>query len=248
MSAHPAGPKSGQLASTDARLCTPFEAQQAAVWPHTATWTDDGLSIGGISAAELVAQFGSPLFVIDEDDVRRRARAYVSAFGAGKVFYAAKAFLSGHIALWMLQEGLGIDVCTLGELHVARAADVPGELLLMHGNNKSMEELQAAVSEQVGYVVVDSIEEIERLTTIATEFLTPVNVFVRVTVGVEAHTHEFIATAHEDQKFGFSLATGAARAAALAVDAVPGLRFAGLHSHIGSQIFDQQGLRADVAM
>ncbi|NBO45470.1 MAG: diaminopimelate decarboxylase [Actinobacteria bacterium] len=241
MSTHPAGPRSASISAPAVTVASADEAQRADVWPETARWELDGLHIGGVSAEDLAESFGTPLFVMDEQTVRHRARDYKRAYAGHRVFYAAKAFLSIDLARWMMQEGIGIDVCTLGELHVALAAGVPGEMLLMHGNNKSLEELEAAVDARVGYIVVDSFEEIQRLTNIAIQRLTPVNVLVRVTVGVEAHTHEFIATAHEDQKFGFSLATGAAKAAAMLVDEVPGLRFAGLHSHIGSQIFDEQG-------
>lgn len=247
MSAHPAGPRSGNAPSPQNAIALAEEAQCADVWPETATWELDGLHIAGVSSRTLAERFGTPLYVMDEETVRRRARAYMRAYDGHQVFYAAKAFLSVDVARWMMSEGLGIDVCTLGELEVALAAGVPGESLLMHGNNKSVEELEAAVAARVGYIVVDSFEEIQRLTNIAIERLTPVNVLVRVTVGVEAHTHEFIATAHEDQKFGFSLATGAAYEAAMLVNEVPGLKFAGVHSHIGSQIFDEQGFLVAVS-
>ena len=242
MSAHPAGPRSASLVSGYAPAVSAVDAHSPSVWPINARWAESGvLEIAGVTAPDLVAQHGSPLFVLDEDDVRMRAHGYVAAFSGCDVFYAAKAFLSVEFARWMLCEGLGIDVCTLGELRTALLAGATGAQLLVHGNNKSVEELRAAVAAQVRFIVVDSLDEIARLEVVARDASATVDVLVRVTVGVEAHTHEFIATAHEDQKFGFSLASGAADAAVTAVLASPHLNFTGLHSHIGSQIFDEQG-------
>jgi diaminopimelate decarboxylase len=157
------------------------------------------------------------------------------------VHYAAKAFLCGEIARWVAQEGLSLDVATGGELAVALHAGFPAERIALHGNNKSVDELTDAVKAGIGYVVIDSITEVDRLDTVAGEAGIVQNVMVRVTVGVEAHTHEFIATAHEDQKFGLSLAAGAAMDAVRRVFASANLRLVGLHSHIGSQIFDAGG-------
>lgn len=242
MSAHPAGPRSAALLADAPAPVHPADAQSAKVWPASAGRDVDGvMTIAGHRVDALVAEHGSPVYLLDEGDARARARAYRDAYGDGNVFYAAKAFLSVEFARWMLSEGLGIDVCTLGELRTALAAGARGEQLLVHGNNKSHEELHAAVEAGVRYVVVDSLEEIDRLQGIAAASGQRVDVLVRVTVGVEAHTHEFIATAHEDQKFGFSLANDAALAAVASVVASPSLHLAGLHSHIGSQIFDEQG-------
>lgn len=155
--------------------------------------------------------------------------------------YAAKAFLCSEIARWIDEEGLSLDVCTGGELAVALHANFPPERITFHGNNKSVAELTAAVKAGVGHVVLDSMTEIERLNTIAGEAGIVQDVFVRLTVGVEAHTHEFISTAHEDQKFGLSVASGAALAAVGRVFEAEHLRVVGLHSHIGSQIFDVAG-------
>ena len=155
--------------------------------------------------------------------------------------YAAKAFLCSEIARWIDEEGLSLDVCTGGELAVALHADFPPERITLHGNNKSVAELTAAVKAGVGHVVLDSMIEIERLDAIAGDAGVVQDVFVRLTVGVEAHTHEFISTAHEDQKFGLSVASGAAMAAVRRVFATDHLRLVGLHSHIGSQIFDVAG-------
>lgn len=248
MSAHPAGPRStsGQSVGRVAPLSA-AAAHAAHVWPRNATWASGALHIAGIAARDLVARHGSPLFVVDEDDVRSRARSYAAAYADCDVFYAAKAFLSIDFARWILAEGLGIDVCTLGELRCALAAGASGQQLLMHGNNKSDEELQAALDAGVRFIVLDSMYECIRLEALAAARGVIPAVLVRVTVGVEAHTHEFIATAHEDQKFGFSLASGAAREAVHAVVASPHLNFAGLHSHIGSQIFDEQGFLVAVS-
>jgi len=191
---------------------------------------------------DLVADFGTPLYVCDEQDVRSRCREYLEAFGPdGRVFYAAKAFCSRAVLRWVSEEGLGVDVCTGGELEVALSAGVPPEQITMHGNNKTQDELARAVAAGVGHIVADSFEEIARLAYLTDGAPNKPKILVRVTTGVEAHTHEFMATAHDDQKFGFSLASGAADEAVRRVIACPGLDFAGLHSHIGSQIFDTAG-------
>jgi diaminopimelate decarboxylase len=212
------------------------------VWPLGATRSSDGvLSLRGHDVRDLVAEHGTPVFLLDEADLRRRCRDYREAFGGAMVFYAAKAFLCAAVARWVQEEGLGLDVCTGGELAVAVRAGFPGDRLLLHGNNKSVAELAAALDAGVGRIVIDSIDEIDRLSALATGRGVHQRVLVRTTVGVEAHTHEFIATAHEDQKFGFSLAGGDALEAVRRVLAAPGLDLLGLHSHISSQIFDSGG-------
>jgi diaminopimelate decarboxylase len=199
-------------------------------------------ALAGVALTHLAHEYGTPLFVIDEDDFRGRCREMAAAFdGGANVHYAAKAFLCSEIARWIDEEGLSLDVCTGGELTVALHADFPPERIALHGNNKSVAELTAAVKAGVGYIVVDSMTEIERLDAIAGEAGIVQDVLVRLTVGVEAHTHEFISTAHEDQKFGLSVASGAAMAAVRRVFATDHLRLVGLHSHIGSQIFDVDG-------
>ena len=155
--------------------------------------------------------------------------------------YASKAFLTTETARWVAEEGLGLDVASGGELAIALRAGFPPERITVHGNNKSADELRLAVRSGVAHVVIDAMSEIEILDRIAGEEGVVQDVFIRVTVGVEAHTHEFIATAHEDQKFGFSLAGGAAMQAVRAVFDAPNIRLTGLHSHIGSQIFDIDG-------
>ena len=208
------------------------------------------LTVGGVSVRDLAAEFGTPAYVLDEEDFRGRARAFRDTYaevfadlcGGADVYYAGKAFLCTEVARWVRDDGLGLDVCTGGELAVAQRAGMPGERIGLHGNNKSVAELEAAVSYGVGRVVVDSFQEIERLADVAQRLGAVARVMVRVTVGVEAHTHEFIATAHEDKKFGFSLSGGAAAEAVRRVLAhAPHLDLLGLHSHIGSQIFDTSG-------
>ncbi|WP_210650629.1 diaminopimelate decarboxylase [Nocardioides sp. SYSU D00065] len=212
-----------------------------ALWSRTATKTDGVLSVGGVPLTELVREHGSPAFVLDEDDFRTRARAFRDAFAGYEVFYAGKAFLCTTVARWLAEDGLSLDVCSGGELAVAERAGFPMERVGFHGNNKTVRELERAVDLGVGRVVVDSFAEIERLAALTAERDRTMGVMIRVTAGVEAHTHEYIATAHEDQKFGFSIASGDALEAVRRVLTAPGLRLLGLHSHIGSQIFDTSG-------
>jgi diaminopimelate decarboxylase len=185
----------------------------------------------------LAAEFGTPLFVYDEDEMRRRCREYVEHFGAGRVAYASKAFLCTAMARLVAEEGLALDVATGGELHVAQRAGFPAARIVMHGNNKSDEEIAAALAVGVGRIVLDSFDEIERVTRLASAAGVRAPVLIRVTPGVEAHTHEFIETGTEASKFGFSLTAGAARTAVDQVVASPSLDLVGLHCHIGSQIF-----------
>jgi diaminopimelate decarboxylase len=245
---HPAGPRHAEEARHAGRPPRPQSSDELLrlapnVWPRNTVRGGSGVtSIAGVALTDLAQDYGTPLFVIDEDDFRSRCKEIVAAFGGGQnVHYAAKAFLSSEIARWIDEEGLSLDVCTGGELAVALHANFPPERITMHGNNKSVAELTAAVKAGVGHVVLDSMTEIERLDAIAGEAGVVQDVFVRLTVGVEAHTHEFISTAHEDQKFGLSVASGAAMAAVHRVFATDHLRLVGLHSHIGSQIFDVAG-------
>jgi diaminopimelate decarboxylase len=242
--AHPAGPAHGELLHEGLRGGPPADlgALDPTVWPLGVRRDPLGhLTVRGHDVRELAAAHGTPVFLLDEADVRSRCRDYREAFGGALVFYAAKAFLSVALARWVAQEGLGLDVCTGGELAVARRAGFPGDQILLHGNNKSEAELEQALDAGVGRVVLDSFAEIDRLAGLCARRGVRQRVLVRATVGVEAHTHEFIATAHEDQKFGFSLAGGEALAAARQVLAAPSLELVGLHSHIGSQIFDTSG-------
>jgi diaminopimelate decarboxylase len=220
------------------------------LWPQTVSRTDAGtLTVGGADVRDIAREHGTPAYVFDEADFRARCREFVDAFGgiAGgdsprvDIYYAGKAFLCRAVVRIIAEEGLFLDVCSGGELTVALAAGFPPERLGFHGNNKSVTELTRAVDAGVGRIIVDSFTEIERLTAIARERGVRPRVLLRVTVGVEAHTHEYIATAHEDQKFGFSLAGGAALAAACKILDEDVLELRGLHSHIGSQIFDTSG-------
>ena len=211
------------------------------LWSRTAAKTDGVLEVGGVRLTDLVAEHGSPAYVLDEADFRARAAAFRDGFEDFDVFYAGKAFLCTTVARWIHEEGLHLDVCTGGELAVAERAGFPMEKVGFHGNNKSVAELERAVRLGVGRIIVDSFHEIERVSAVTAEAGREVGVMVRVTAGVEAHTHEYIATAHEDQKFGFSITAGDALEAVRRVHEAPGLRLLGLHSHIGSQIFDTSG-------
>ncbi len=220
------------------------------LWPSSASRTADGaLVLGGLPATELARAYGTPLVVLDETEVRARARAFRSAFEDAarahgtsvRVYYAGKAFLSTTIARWVTEEGLRVDVCTRGELETALAAGVDPSLIGFHGNNKSVSELERAVSVGVGTIIVDSAIEIERLAAIVQRTDAEQHVLVRVNSGVHAETHAFLATAHEDQKFGLPLAE--AEVAVARIREIPGLVFLGLHCHIGSQIFGVAGFR-----
>jgi diaminopimelate decarboxylase len=251
MNVHPAGPLHAgisvppETAGPRPQDAAGLDELAPAVWPRTVARGEGGaLEIAGVDVRDLAERYGTPLFVIDEADFRSRATEFAAAFGAEAVHYAAKAFLCTEVARWVAEEGLSLDVASGGELAVALRAGFPPERIALHGNNKSLDELEAAVEAGVGRVVLDSFHEIARLDAVARERGIVVPVMVRLTVGVEAHTHEFIATAHEDQKFGFSIAGGATSAAAEAVRrvlAAGGLTLVGLHSHIGSQIFDTEG-------
>ena len=248
VNAHPAGPRHADEIHHGGAPARPQSAAEMLtlapnVWPRNAARGADGeVAIAGVPVTQLAEEYGTPLFVIDEDDFRSRCRDIAAAFGGGEhVRYAAKAFLCSEVARWIDQEGLSLDVASGGELAVALHADFPPERIALHGNNKSVAELAAAVKAGVDHVVLDSMTEIERLDAIAGDAGVVQDVLVRVTVGVEAHTHEFISTAHEDQKFGLSLASGAAMDAVRRVFATDHLRLVGLHSHIGSQIFDVAG-------
>lgn len=212
------------------------------LWSSTAHRDDDGaLLVGGMALADVVADHNTPAYVLDEADFRARARAFRDAFDDYEVFYAGKAFLCTEVARWVAEEGLSLDVCSEGELRVALAAGFDPARIGFHGNNKTTMELRHAVAVGVGRIIVDSFHEIDRLAEIAADTGRPARVMVRVTAGVEAHTHEYIATAHEDQKFGFSITAGDALEAGRRVLAADGLELLGLHSHIGSQIFDTSG-------
>ncbi|WP_344836096.1 diaminopimelate decarboxylase [Actinocorallia longicatena] len=240
---HPAGDRHADVLPGDHPLPPPADLNEIApqVWPRTARRRDGALTVGGADVRDLASEFGTPLYVLDEDDFRQRAREYAQAFADGSVHYAGKAFLSGAVVKWLHEEGLGLDVCSGGELALALAVGFPAEKITLHGNNKSADELVQALEAGVGHIVLDSFEEIARLGFHAERLGVRPKVMLRVTTGVEAHTHEFIATAHDDQKFGFSRNSGAALEAVRRVIALDQLDLVGLHSHIGSQIFEPDG-------
>ncbi|QYG91557.1 diaminopimelate decarboxylase [Iamia sp. SCSIO 61187] len=205
--------------------------------PDSAEVGPDGdLVVGGCRVADLAARFGTPLFVYDEEHLRARCREARAAFGEG-VAYATKAFLCRAMARIAHEEGLHLDVATSGELHVALAAGVPADRLVFHGNNKSALELSAARAAGVGRIVVDSFDELDRIEVLHEADGVVPRVLLRVTPGVEAHTHEFIRTGQDDSKFGFTLSTGAARQALERARASAAVDVRGIHFHIGSQVF-----------
>ncbi|MDV9178121.1 diaminopimelate decarboxylase [Streptomyces sp. W16] len=211
-------------------------------WSRTAERGPDGvLHVGGVSTVDLAGRFGTAAYLFDEADFVARCHEFRTAFHDFDIYYAGKAFLCKTVARLVARAGLGLDVCTGGELAVALAAGFPAERIVLHGNNKSAHELHRALRYGVGRIVLDSFDEIDALTDLAREYRQRPRVLVRATVGVRADTHDHIATAHEDQKFGFSVAAGTAAAAVRRVldDGVLELR--GLHTHIGSQIFDTSG-------
>jgi diaminopimelate decarboxylase len=209
------------------------------LWSTTSEIASDGVLVcGGVRATDVAREFGTPTYVVDETDFRARASAFRDAFADYDVFYAGKAFLCTAVARWIAEEDLWLDVCTDGELEVAVRAGVHPSRIGFHGNNKSEPELTRALQIGVGRIIVDSVAEIDRLVGLTAAFDVTATVMVRVTAGVEAHTHEYIATAHEDQKFGLSIVMGDAFDAVRRLLAEPRIKVLGLHSHIGSQIFE----------
>ncbi|MCT2592370.1 diaminopimelate decarboxylase [Streptomyces sp. N2-109] len=244
-SAHPAGPRHADVMPEGHYSAPPSDlnALDSRVWARTVSRTPQGaVTVGGLDVRQLAEEFGTPAYFLDESDFRARCRAWRDAFGdEADVFYAGKAFLSRAVVRWLYEEGLNLDVCSQGELTTALAAGMPAERIALHGNNKSTEEIRRAIEAGVGRIVLDSFQEIVRVAHIADRLGRRQPVQIRVTVGVEAHTHEFIATAHEDQKFGIALADGQAAEAVRRVLQLESLELVGIHSHIGSQIFDTSG-------
>ncbi|MFF2405864.1 diaminopimelate decarboxylase [Streptomyces sp. NPDC058092] len=244
-SAHPAGPRHADVMTEGHYTAPPADlnALDTKVWARTVARNEDGaVTVGGIEVTRLAEEFGTPAYFLDESDFRARCRAWADAFGRdADVFYAGKAFLSRAVVRWLKEEGLNLDVCSGGELTCALDAGMPAERIAFHGNNKTVEEIERAVTAGVGRIVLDSFQEIARVAHIAQRLGKRQRVQIRVTVGVEAHTHEFIATAHEDQKFGIALAGGQAAEAVRRALTLDGLELIGIHSHIGSQIFDMAG-------
>ncbi|MEW9870051.1 diaminopimelate decarboxylase [Arthrobacter sp. HS15c] len=228
------------------------------MWAGSVQRNNDGvLTVGGLDVTALKEQFGTPLFVMDEADFRARARAFKDSFDAAfqdicggvDVYYAGKSFLCTTVVKWVEEEGLRLDTASGGELAVAARAGIAGERVALHGNNKSDAEINRALDMGLGRIVVDSLDELVRVGAIAHGRGEQAKVMLRLTPGVHAHTHEFIATAHEDQKFGLSMAgdstdkagLSAAEEAVAAASAHPGIDLLGLHCHIGSQIFEPDG-------
>ena len=201
------------------------------------------MSIGGCDLEELADTYGTPLFVYDEDEIRSRCAEYADAFGADAVYYASKAFTCRALTELIADEGLSVDVSTAGEIAAARRGGFTMDRMLFHGNNKSLAELQAAMEDGIGRIVVDSFDEIDRIEALVAAGIACPRLLVRVTPGIEAHTHEYITTGIEDTKFGFSIRTGDARRAVARIAANAELRFSGVHCHIGSQIFATEPFR-----
>ena len=204
--------------------------------PDSAEVVDGVLHIGGCNTLELAQEFGTPVFVYDEQHLRDRCREAVEAFGDG-VAYATKAFLCGAMARLAHEEGMHLDVATGGELHVALHAGVPAERLVLHGNNKSIAELRMAIEAGIGRIVVDSFDELDRLDMLYAETGIAPKVLLRLTPGIKAETHDYISTGQDDSKFGFTVSTGAAERAIERAQMSPAVEVLGIHAHIGSQVF-----------
>ena len=212
------------------------------IWPLTTCALAGGeISVGGVSLAEIAACYGTPTYVLDETDVRQRCRSYRQAFGDAEIAYAGKAFLCRAMARWVDEEGLSLDVCSEGELAVASSVGFPADRILLHGNAKTPGDLRAAMAYGAVRIVLDSAGEIARIAALARPRQ---RVLVRVTPGVDAHAQPAVTTGVEDQKFGFSLSTGAAADAVRRILAQPELELAGLHCHLGSQITRPEAFEA----
>jgi diaminopimelate decarboxylase len=198
---------------------------------------DEHLEIGGCDAVELAMEFGTPLFVFCEQTFRTRARDFRRAFPDSTVYYAAKAFLSTAMCRLVEEEGLGMDVASGGELHAALAGGFPADRIVLHGNNKLAEEIEKAMAAGVGRIAIDSLEEIDIVAKAASDAGSRQAIFLRVTPGVEAHTHTYVETGREDSKFGLPLQGGIAMEAVKRAAGYGSLELAGLHAHIGSNIF-----------
>ena len=217
------------------------------LWPRGTVRDGQGrIVVGGATLTDVAAEHGTPVYLIDEDDFRYRAREFRSAFPGWQIFYAGKALLTRRVARWAAEEGLNLDVTTMGEMRIALAGGMPAARLGLHGNNKSDAEIAFALEQGVGRIIVDSFNEIDRLERHCEAGGHTARVLVRVTTGVEAHTHEYIATAHEDQKFGLSIMGGAALTALVRCHASKYLDLRGIHSHIGSQIFETHGFEVSI--
>lgn len=220
-----------------------------ALLPDSASISDGRLSIGGVDVITLAEEHGTPLFVYDVEHIRARCREAIGAFGAGHVSYASKAFLCKAMARLAHEEGLSLDVASGGEMFVALSAGVPADRLVLHGNNKSDHELEMALDEGVGRIVVDSFDELDRLERLVPKLgVAPPKILLRLTPGIEAHTHEFVQTGQVDSKFGFGVKSGDALRAVKRAMASKALEAVGLHAHIGSQIFTTDSFEQAVAV
>jgi len=260
MAAHEAGalhaPDYGGVASVPSWLRPPGDVNELlpALWPLTAHRGPAGVvQVGGLDVVTLAERFGTPAYVLDEADFRSRAMAFRDGFASAfaglsgaEVYYASKAFTCTGVTRWIAEDGLGLDVCSAGELAVGLRGGVPAARMTLHGNNKPDAEIHRALEVGIGRIAIDGLDEVDRVADVAARLGVRARVLLRVTVGVEAHTHEYMSTAHEDQKFGLSLADGVAEAAVRRVLARPELELLGLHSHIGSQIFDTGGFEVAV--
>ncbi|MBU3643212.1 MAG: diaminopimelate decarboxylase [Candidatus Nanopelagicaceae bacterium] len=219
-------------------------------WSSNVKFENGQLTIAGTTASELAREFDTPTFILDEDDFKARASAFVNAmqksFSGATVYYASKAFTCKQIARWCNELGLGMDVATGGELEVALSVNFPASRIEVHGNNKSLSEIDRAVEVGVGCIVIDSIQEIGRVADAAKRHGKTQSVMIRLNPGVEAHTIEAIATAHTDVKFGLSISSGVAWDAVIEISKHSQLDFRGVHAHIGSQIFNMDGHRLTI--
>ena len=205
--------------------------------PSSATVDADGnLSIGGVEVRDMASHFNTPLFIYDESHLRARCREAVAAFGADSVIYATKAFLCKAMAKLAHEEGVLLDVATGGEFHVALSAGVPGNRCVMHGNNKSMDELRMAITNNIRHIVVDSFDELDRLEALHAEGLAAPRVQLRITPGVHVNTHDYVSTGQDDSKFGFNLNNGDAHRAIEQARASQAVQLVGIHCHIGSNV------------
>ena len=201
------------------------------------------LTIGGADTVQIAKEYGTPVYVFDENEIRKNLRAFKNSMdeyyaGNGLAVYASKAFCCKEMCRICMQEGTGIDVVSGGELYTALSVDFPAEKIVFHGNNKTYDELYRAVSSGVGRIVVDNITELETLSRIASELGKTAGIMFRIKPGIDAHTHDFIKTGQIDSKFGFALETGEAMEAVKKALTMPNIKLRGLHCHIGSQIFD----------
>ncbi|MEV0293915.1 diaminopimelate decarboxylase [Nocardia sp. NPDC050710] len=208
----------------------------SAVWPRDTHYDDAGrVTVGGVALADIADQFGTPTYVLDERQVREQCRAYRKAFPEAEIIYAGKALMIRAVANWVYQEGLSVDVCSAGELAIALAAGVAPHRIVMHGNGKSFDELEAAVKAGVGRIVVDSLAEITLLSALVTDSQ---NVLLRLSPGIDVHGHPAVRTGVTDQKFGFPIGGDTAAEAVTRILRQPRLNLIGFHCHLGSQIWD----------